>query len=65
MKKIIVIFIVVLCIATFVYGSSRIIGPSFFRPPRGTGVPPAMDGVIANPATVKIANPAGQNLSIN
>ena len=26
---------------------------------------PAMDGVIANPATVKIANPGGQNLSIN
>ena len=26
---------------------------------------PAMDGVIANPAAVKIANPAGQNLSIN
>ena len=28
-------------------------------------VVPAMDGALANPAGVKLQNPAGQNLSIN
>jgi len=36
-----------------------------FKSYEAPSVPPAMDGVIANPATVKIANPAGQNISIN
>jgi hypothetical protein len=63
MKRIILIIIVFALIAVPVYAG--LIRYFILLDEAVVVAGPAMDGCLANPAAVKIANPAGQNLSIN
>lgn len=64
MKRLIIILIIVLFAAT----SYAVMSPRWFiwfTEFGSSSSPGAMDGAIANPAAVKIANPAAQNIGLN
>jgi len=63
MKMLILIIAIMFCMAIPTSANIAIDVVVLFKSyPREVGT---MDGVLANPAGVKIANPAGQNISLN
>lgn len=62
MKKLVIILIL---LAAAVTVRAKAVDFFIFFKSTPAGVPGVMDGVIANPAGVKIANPAAQNIGLN
>lgn len=67
MKTLVLIVIILFLLSAIVWGSytSTTMRMDMRMGGAAVAIVPAMDGVLANPASVKLANPGGQNLSIN